>query len=66
MQYPNNSSRAMLGFQLNLYIGNVMIDMYVGLYALENARQVFEEMTRREDFSGQLPRFVWSGILFEH
>ncbi|KAI3701290.1 hypothetical protein L2E82_45943 [Cichorium intybus] len=28
-----------LGFQLNLYIGNVMIDMYVGLYALEKARQ---------------------------
>ncbi|KAI3739430.1 hypothetical protein L2E82_29834 [Cichorium intybus] len=37
-----------LGFQSDIYIGNALIDMYARFSALEKARQVFEEMPKRD------------------
>ncbi|KAI3511201.1 hypothetical protein L1887_18346 [Cichorium endivia] len=37
-----------LGFQSDIYIGNALIDMYARFSALDKARQVFEEMPKRD------------------
>ncbi|KAJ9558433.1 LOW QUALITY PROTEIN: hypothetical protein OSB04_013047 [Centaurea solstitialis] len=40
-----------LGFDSDLYIGNALIDMYARLSALDIARQVFDEMPKRDVIS---------------
>ncbi|KAL4561479.1 hypothetical protein LXL04_033645 [Taraxacum kok-saghyz] len=40
-----------LGYQSDLYIGNALIDMYARFSTLDKARQVFDEMPKRDTVS---------------